>query len=404
MGDRIEFARRHRVASSSRATGAILLLFFALGASALFMLVRRHAPPPQASSGQFSVVAQPSAGESISYSRENAIVKAANKVGPAVVSIGVTATRIVGVGPFGDPYFDSFFRDFIPRTRYYKYREAIPKIGSGVIVSPDGYVVTNAHVVHGAEEITVVTPDGRKLAGKLAGVHEASDIAIIRVDGKDLPNAELGDSDNLMVGEWAIAIGNPFGQLIDDTQPSVTVGVVSARKRAFKPDEAGRVYDDMIQTDAAINPGNSGGPLVNADGQIIGIDTFIFSKSGGSEGIGFAIPINRVKKILAEVKQHGKVRDVWLGFAVVTVDEETAGALKLPSGGAVVQSVELNSPADKAGLKAGDVVARVNGRVIKDGDDALSVFGRALVGDQFSIDVLRKDKQLKLQLIALEGK
>jgi serine protease Do len=403
MGDRIEFVRRHKVASSSRAAGAVLLLFFGLGALALFMVVRRSAPPPQANGGQFTVVAQPSSGESISHSRENAIVRAANKVGPAVVGIGVTATRIVGVNPFDD-YFNSFFRDFIPPTRYYKFKESIPKIGSGVIVSPDGYVVTNEHVVHGAEEITVVTADGRKLAGKLVGVHEASDIAVVRVNANDLPYASFGNSDDLMVGEWAIAIGNPFGNLIEDTHPSVTVGVVSARRRSFKPGESGRIYDDMIQTDAAINPGNSGGPLVDADGQVIGINTFIFSQSGGSVGIGFAIPINRVTKILREVKHYGKVRDVELGFTVVTVDEETAKALKLPAAGAVVRSVELNSPADKAGLRAGDVIARVNGRVIRDAEDALSVFGSALVDDQFTIDVLRKNQRQKVVLVAAEAK
>jgi S1-C subfamily serine protease len=160
----------------------------------------------------------------------------------------------------------------------------------------------------------------------------------------------------------------------------------------------------MIQTDAAINPGNSGGPLVDADGRVIGIDTFIFSQSGGSEGIGFAIPINRVKRILAEVKAHGKIRKVRLGFTVVTIDEGTAKALKLPAGGAVVQSVDINGPADKAGLKVGDVIARVNGRLIRDGEDALSAFSSTLVGDQFSIEALRKDQQLKVQLVAEEAK
>ena len=248
----------------------------------------------------------------------------------AVVSIGVVTTRIVrGFNPLYDDFFDSFFREFLPPTRYYKYRESIPNIGSGVIVSRDGYVVTNQHVVREAEEITVVTPDGLKLTGTVAGVHEASDIAVIKVEADDLPYAPLGDSDNLMVGEWAIAIGNPFGNLIEDAHPSVTVGVISARKRSFKPSGAGQVYRERIQTDAAINPGNSGGPLVNADGEVIGINTFIFTRSGGSLGVGFAIPINRVKRVLEEVRTHGKVRDVWLGFTVITVDNETARALKL---------------------------------------------------------------------------
>ncbi len=356
-----------------------------------------------------SVAAEPekaaarSLNESVTLSRQSAIVTAARKVSPSVVSIGVVTTRIVrGRNPRYDDLFDSFFRDFLPPV-YYKRREAVPDVGSGVIVSDDGYVVTNNHVVQGAESITVVTPDGRKLDGKLVGVHESSDIAIIMVEGEDLPYAPLGDSDDLMVGEWAIAIGNPFGNLIEDAQPSVTVGVISARKRSFRP-TGGQVFDDMIQTDAAINPGNSGGPLVNAAGEVIGINTFIFTRSGGSLGIGFAIPINRIKKMLAEVREYGGIREVWLGFKIFEVDKETARALGLPAGGAVVGKVEIDGPADDAGIRPGDVITRINSRVVKNTDDALRAFGSVLVGETFSIDVLRKDGELRLELIAAEMK
>ncbi|RJP74883.1 MAG: PDZ domain-containing protein [Candidatus Abyssobacteria bacterium SURF_17] len=403
MNDNVEFRRNYRP-PAARPMSLLALLLVGVVAVAGFVLLRASrlgSPEPRAEEKPLAVQL---AGESISQSRQNAIVNAASKAGPAVVSIGVTATRIVrGVDPLYDEFFDYFFRDFVPPARYYKYRETIPKIGSGVIVSPDGYVVTNEHVVQDAEEITVATSDGRTQPGKLVGVHEASDVAIIKVEAENLPYARLGDSDNLAVGEWAIAIGNPFGSLIEDAQPSVTVGVVSARKRSFKPGSSGRVYNDMIQTDAAINPGNSGGPLINADGEVIGINTFIFTRSGGSMGVGFAIPINRVKTILDEVKKYGRVRDVWLGFTVITVDPESARALGLPAGGAVVRSVEIGSPAEKAGLKPGDVLERINNRIIRDSDDALAAFGSVLVGDTFSIDVLRGSKELHLELVPHEA-
>jgi serine protease Do len=368
----------------------------------IFLLSKKPPAETHAQSVVDNAPAVQLSNESVTQSRRNAIVTAAQKVSPSVVSIGVVATRIVrGRNPRYDDFFDSFFRDFLPPV-YYKRHETFPDVGSGFIVSPDGYVVTNNHVVRGAEEITVVTPDGQEFDGTLVGVHESSDIAIIKIDADNLPYASLGDSDDLLVGEWAIAIGNPFGNLIEDAHPTVTVGVISARKRSFKP-SGGQIYDDMIQTDAPINPGNSGGPLVNAAGEVIGINTFIFSRSGGSLGIGFAIPINRVKKMLNEVREHGKIREVWLGFQVFDVDQQTAQALGLPTGGAVVGKVTLDSPADKAGIKPGDVVVRINSRLISDASDAASAFGSVLVGETFSIDVLRKDKELHLTLVAAEA-
>lgn len=405
MMDKIAFRKKQRLVPNRSMSAAGLAFLLAFAAILVLAMLKLPRSDSRAVVMEGRPASATSSNEAVSRSRRNAIVAAANKVGPAVVNIGVVTTRIVrGLNPLYDDYFDFFFRDFFPRRRYYKYRETIPSIGSGVLVSPDGYVITNEHVVHGAEEITVITPDGLELSGTLAGIHEPSDIAIIRVEGDGLPYAALGDSDNLLIGEWAIAIGNPFGRLLEDAHPSVTVGVVSARKRSFKPGGSGRVYTDMIQTDAAINPGNSGGPLVNADGEVIGINTFIFTRSGGSLGVGFAIPINRVKKILDEVKEHGKVREPWLGFTLITVDEETARALGLPAGGVVVRSVEINSPADEAGLKPGDVIASVDQRIVNDADDAMSAFGSALVGEQFSVGVLRKRQELSLTLTAKEAR
>jgi serine protease Do len=385
----------------SRTVSGIALVFLGLAVVAMLLLQHSANSQPALIPARTENRRPPTQDEV-----RTVIVDAAKKASPAVVSINVVTTKLVRARSTDyDNFLDFFFGDMLPPGHLYKYRENIPNIGSGVIVSPNGYIVTNEHVVHGAEEITVVTPDGLTLPGKLMGVHEASDIAVIKVNTKeDLPYVRMGDSDGLLVGEWAIAIGNPFGNLIEDAHPSVTLGVISAKARSFKPGTDGKVYVDMIQTDAAINPGNSGGPLVNYKGEAVGINTFIFTRSGGSLGIGFAIPINRVKKILNEVERYGKVRDVWLGFTVTTVDEQTARALGLPAGGALVRSVELGSPADKAGLQPGDIISHVNKRAIHEADDVLTAFGSALVGESFPITALRKNQELHLTLLAEEAR
>jgi serine protease Do len=240
-----------------------------------------------------------SASDDISASRTNAIVLAARKVSPAVVSVVVTQTRVVTYDPFGGLGFDDFFRDFFPRRAY---RQEVKSMGSGVVISADGDVVTNAHVVRNATLIKVTLPDNREFPAELEGIDETRDLALLKLKTQGLPAAVLGNSDDLMIGEWSIAIGNPFGFMIEDAQPTVTVGVISALHRDIKSSGGGQVYADMIQTDAAINPGNSGGALVNAAGEVVGINTFIFSHSGGSEGIGFARPINDVRQFVREAR------------------------------------------------------------------------------------------------------
>ncbi|MEO0141969.1 MAG: trypsin-like peptidase domain-containing protein, partial [candidate division WOR-3 bacterium] len=234
-----------------------------------------------------------SLNDEISKQRMNAIVLAANKVGPAVVSITVIQTRIITISPFDDEFFRRFFGDFFPEQRY---RQQIKSLGSGVIISPDGFIITNEHVVSNATEINVTLPDARQFKAQIIAADRTMDLALLKVDGHNLPYAELGSSEDLLIGEWVIALGNPFGFMLEDTRPTVTVGVISALNRAIKSAHEDRIYKDMIQTDAAINPGNSGGPLVNILGQVIGINTFILTSSGGSEGVGFARPINVVKK------------------------------------------------------------------------------------------------------------
>lgn len=229
-----------------------------------------------------------------SAKRINSITEAVKAVEPAVVSINVIKTEYVrAVSPFGFGFFDFF--GSIPLLRQ------VESIGSGVIYDPKGYIVTNAHVVSGATQIKVILPDKREFSGTVAGIDEIHDVAKIKITGNNLPVAEMGNSNDLIIGEWSIALGNPYGFLMNDSKPSVSVGVISAVNRNFAARQDRREYKSMIQTDAAINPGNSGGPLVNINGEVVGINTFIFSESGGNIGIGFAIPINSVMTILAKI-------------------------------------------------------------------------------------------------------
>lgn len=223
--------------------------------------------------------------------RENSITRAVRGVEPAIVSVNVFKTQTVrGGNPFGFSFFDFF--DFAPMQRQ------VQSIGTGVIYDPEGFIITNAHVVSGANQIRVVLPDKREFDAQVIGMDERLDIAKLKINGNNLPHARLGTSRGLIIGEWAIALGNPYGFLMNDSRPSVSVGVISALNRNFAPREDKRSYRNMIQTDAAVNPGNSGGPLVNINGEVIGINTFIVSESGGNIGIGFAIPIDRVKEIV----------------------------------------------------------------------------------------------------------
>ena len=226
--------------------------------------------------------------------RINSITEAVKAVEPAVVSINVIKTEYVrAASPFGFGFFDFF--GSIPLLRQ------VESIGSGVIYDSNGYIITNAHVVSGAAQIKVILPDKREFSGTVAGIDEVHDIAKVKINGNKLPVAQLGNSNDLITGEWSIALGNPYGFLLNDSKPSVSVGVISAINRNFAARQDRREYKAMIQTDAAINQGNSGGPLVNINGEVVGINTFILSESGGNIGIGFAIPINSVKSILAKI-------------------------------------------------------------------------------------------------------
>ena len=355
----------------------------------------------ETAAGEFSTAEERlKANDELCESRHNAITSAIQIVSPAVVSVNVIKTQIVNrhLSPFYNPFF-GFFRN-VP------YKREIKGIGSGVIFNDAGYIITNAHVVEGATQIKVILSDNRQFEGELIGLDSVHDIAIVKLkDGEDLPVAKLGTSCGLIMGEWAIAVGNPYGFLLKDSKPSVSVGVISALNRDFAPNEDGKIYKKMIQTDAAINPGNSGGPLVNVMGEVIGINSFIFSESGGSIGIGFAIPIDSVKKIADELIKYGKIRDIWYGFKVQEITPVIASYLGLSSSdGVLVALLDKNGPADKAGLKKGDIIIKINKYQIKTTDDAEIAVTDVSVGDKMNLEIIRDTKPLSIVIDAIEYK
>jgi serine protease Do len=295
------------------------------------------------------------APDSLGASRRTAIVTAAQRVSPAVVSINVVRRERVQ-----------------PRTLFEQmmmppgYEQESAGLGSGFVFSRDGLVLTNEHVVRGAQQVTVTLADGRELAADVRGTDEVNDLAVLRLRvpaGTTLPVAPLGDSNGLMIGEWVVAIGNPFGFYLSNPEPSVTAGVVSAVGRNIIPSgEQHGYYLDMIQTDASINPGNSGGPLVNALGEVVGVNSSILSSSGGSEGLGFAIPINRARRVALDLAASGQVRRPWIG---AQVEQERSAAAESRTRRVRISSVVPGSPADRAGLRAGMVVASIGGHRVR---------------------------------------
>ena len=319
-------------------------------------------------------------------------VTLAEQLKPAVVNIGAAKTiaqrppSLGGRGGPGGDMFDEFFEHFF-RGMPQSPRKA-RSLGSGFIISEDGYILTNDHVVNGADEITVKLSDGREFNGEIRGLDPKLDLALIKIDaGEDLPVAKLGDSDKIKVGEWVMAIGNPFG-----LEQTVTVGIVSAKGRTI----GAGPYDDFIQTDASINPGNSGGPLFNVKGEVIGINTAIVA---GGHGIGFAIPCNMAKQIIPQLRDEGYVTRGWLGVSLQALNKELADSFGLENThGALINEVVEDSPADKAGLQRGDVILAYNGQTVEELNDLPRLVAATPVDKAVKIKIFRDGKRREIRV------
>jgi serine protease Do len=305
-------------------------------------------------------------------------------VAPAVVSINVIQLQAAR-----DPAREFLERyGFIPNRRFVR---PVQSMGSGIIVSRDGLIVTNEHVIAGAQQIAVTLSDGSQLPAVVVEEVAKFDLAFLKIEGGDLPAATFATVDDLRIGEWAIAIGSPFGYLLADTQPTVTVGVISALNRDIKKNrDDSTTYLGMIQTDAAINPGNSGGPLVNTRGEVIGINTFIFSESGGSVGIGFAVPADRVRSVLDEIERYGHYRDIDLGLVLVPLSRAVMRYLQTDDpAGVAVYDVRRESPAWKAGLRSEDILREMGGDRVTSLSDIERLIYNSNVGDRLTFTAER---------------
>jgi len=325
--------------------------------------------------------------QDLAASRRTAIVRAASRVAPAVVGVSVVRTERVRPRSM----WESFFLSPDAQRRSANF-------GSGVIVRADGIILTNDHVVRGAERIMVTLPDGRDLEVELVGTDPVADIAVLRTTAERLPVAPVGTSSGLLIGEWAVAIGNPFGNYFSDAEPTVTAGVISAVGRNITPSSEGEgFYLGMIQTDASINPGNSGGPLVNALGEVIGINASIFTRGGGSEGLGFAIPIDRALRIAEDIVRHGEIRRAWVGLDVEAVEADTWGRTR----GVSVARVAQGSPGDEAALAPGDHLLKANGRALTTPLDFEAVLLDLRAGDALELEIEGQRRPVSLTAAAL---
>ena len=334
--------------------------------------------------------------QAIRNERQNAITQAVATVSPAVVGINVIEVRT-----YRDPWSQMFPDDPFWRQFFGDRQQKVQSLGSGFIISSDGYIVTNDHVAGNATQITITMVGGKNFKAQLVGTDPLTDVSLLKVDATNLPFVTLGNSDDVVIGEWAIAFGNPFGLFEVNDKPTVTVGVISSTGMSL-----GRLnthfYKDMIETDAAINGGNSGGPLVNSKGEVVGMNTLIYTGGQSSTfvGYGFAIPINKIKKVVSDIRKKGKVvRDVWKGFDAQDVDARIARYFGLSKvTGIIVSEVEEAGPAAEAGLKVGDIILSVNGQPMGSGDDLTEILIDSSVGDVLDLQVYRERKTIDIKL------
>jgi serine protease Do len=353
---------------------------------------------PERYDGAFRTVHAASSASTLAQGLPD-FINLAKKLGPSVVNVSTTSVRGAernapgsGSGNPADEFWERFFGGRVPRG---PQRQS--GVGSGFIVDGDGTILTNYHVVDGAQKLSVTLSDGKSYDAKVIGRDQKSDIAVIKIEaGRNLPVAPLGDSDRLEVGEWVMAIGNPFG--LDHT---VTSGIVSAKGRNIGQGP----YDNFIQTDASINPGNSGGPLINLRGEVVGINSAIFSQSGGNIGIGFAIPSNAVKELLPQLRDKGKVVRGFIGASVQRVSPEIADSFGInPARGALVADLVKGGPAERAGVKTGDVIIEFDRKPIKDSADLPQQVARVAPGSAVPVKLIRDGKETTVRLTVGEMK
>jgi Do/DeqQ family serine protease len=377
---------RHNVSYLARA----IILGLAIAFVATYFwpeLAKREAATVEIHQTTADVTKRPSGGP---YSYALAVDKAS----PAVVNINTA--KVVTVRPhpfFDDPVFRQFFGG--PDNLITPRKHVESSLGSGVIMSDQGYIITNHHVIQGADAIQVSLQDGRMVQAKVVGSDPETDIAVLKIDLTNLPVITLGHSDNLRVGDVVLAIGNPFG-----VGQTVTMGIVSATGR----NKLGiNTFENFIQTDAAINPGNSGGALIDAEGNLVGINTAIFSRSGGYQGIGFAIPTSLAENIMGDLLKHGRPLRGWLGIEAQAITPQIAKALDLEkTTGVVIVGVVRNGPAHRAGMQARDIIVSIDGQKITEAREALLAISSRKPGDQVKLEVLRNGKKMQLETTAIE--
>ncbi|MCC6545684.1 trypsin-like peptidase domain-containing protein [Candidatus Sumerlaeota bacterium] len=374
--------------------GALILLGLTVG---IFVsrpeerLAELAAAPAQA-----AVSKQPASSDPLPVKRapkpETTVTRIVKKVSDSVVTVGAVKRQYVE-----QPWVTEFFIG--SRLRLEKQR--LPYMGSGFIIDKEGHVVTNFHVIDDSLSFFVTLPDGREFEASLVDADRYADIAVLQIkadDGTTLPEPlEFAESDELQIGEQVVAFGNPFGNLMEDSRPTVTAGYISALHRTIRPDSnIMRVYQDMIQTDASINPGNSGGPLVDVNGDVVGVNTFIFSPSGGSTGVSFAIPANRVRGVVDEIKKYGRLRPLLLDFAFRT--------LRTPRvSGVQVMDVRSGGPAEQAGINVGDVIVTAEGRTVTSREEFYLLFASRQVGDQVKLKLWRNGKESDVVYTVMEA-